>query len=175
MYNSSGERQGSYPLGKTDGGDVQYQIYTLINSSFIRVVKGTKNAYPKAKLFINVEYTKQNSIPAGTYTPEAFKNLITEFISINGTRTVAQSLKATVNGQSITIPANSTIYYTSDYSGTLEVVGFGDISTNHLDIAQSFTNSKTYCVFCNPNTSSAQNYLDKYKNYPITVDEIFFN
>lgn len=175
MYNSSGVRQGFYPLGKTDSGDAQFQIYTQITSSYIRVVKGTKNAYPKSKLYINVEYTKQNSIPAGTYTPEAFKNLITEFISINGTRTVAQSLKATVNGQSITIPANSTIYYTSDYSGTLEVVGFGDISTNHLDIAQSFTNSKTYCVFCNPNTSSAQNYLDKYKNYPITVDEIFFN
>ena len=175
MYNSSGVRQGFYPLGKTDSGDAQYQIYTMITPTYIRVVKGTKNTYPKAKLFINVEYTKQNSIPAGTYSPEAFKNLITNFISINGTRTVAQSFKATVNGQSITIPANSTIYYKSDYSGTLEVVGFGDITTNPVYIAQSFSTSKTYCVFCNPSTTSAQNYLNKYNDYPITVEEIFFN
>lgn len=167
-FDTSGTQGGFYPLGKIDP-DSGYQIYTRIQKTYVRVEKGSKNTYSKFKMFLNVKYTKNLSIPAGTYTPDAFNNLIKQFISINGTRTVAYDFEATVNKQKISIAAGSTIYYQSAYNNSSILIGFGSISTymnNILDGNLGFSVYKTYIV-----NSTAFNY----KNTSITVSDIFFN
>ena len=55
-------------------------------------------------------------IPAGTYSPSTFKNLIQSFISNNGSRTVKNSFSVTVNGQTLSIAAGTKIYYVTQGS-----------------------------------------------------------
>ena len=112
-------------------------------------------------------------IAAGTYSPSSFKNLISQFISVNGSRTVARSFTATVNGTSVTVPAGGTIYYRHPYpdSSIINVyyVGFGSYSDSPSNVArQSFVTNKTYCVY-NSSSATTYNYFNKYSNYPITI------
>ena len=58
-----------------------------------------------------------DDIPAGTYSPSAFENLIQSFISRNGSRTVKNSFSVVVNGQTYSVSSGSGIYYTYQYSG----------------------------------------------------------
>lgn len=56
-------------------------------------------------------------IPAGTYSPSVFESMISNFISVNGSRTVANSFTATVNNQTIEVNAGDNIYYVEGGSG----------------------------------------------------------
>lgn len=108
------------------------------------------------------------SIPAGTYSPSAFKNLISQFITKNGNRTVKNEFTATVNNQTITVPANAKIYYNTSYSG-VEQIGFNSTSTGIL--GSSFETYKHYIIYVEQSLGGMQNYV----NYPITIGNIKFN
>lgn len=112
-------------------------------------------------------------IAAGTYSPSSFKNLISQFISVGGSRTVAQGFTAIVNGTSVTVPAGGTIYYMHPYSNPdTYLVGFGTKDNYNLyNVAQhSFRTDKTYCVY------SSGGILSEYSNYSITLaQDIKFN
>lgn len=108
------------------------------------------------------------SISAGTYSPSAFKNLISQFIAKNGNRTVKNEFTATVNNQTITVPANAKIYYNASYSG-IEQIGFN--STSYGTIGGNFETFKHYIIYADQSLGSMQNYVD----YPITIGDVIFN
>lgn len=114
-------------------------------------------------------WDEEISIPAGTYTPESFRNIISQFISKGGSRTCKNEFTATVNNTTITVPANSTIYYTSSYDG-VETIGFGTDSIGPL--GGSFSTYKQYIVYANTDKGS---FFSNYTNFTITVDDITFN
>lgn len=105
------------------------------------------------------------SIPAGTYTPSVFKTLISQFISKNGSRAVMNDFTATVNSETITIPANGKVYFNASYSG-VEMIGFD--SKSYGSVGGSFSTYKHYIV------SSTSSSFTSYENYSITIDEIIF-
>lgn len=107
------------------------------------------------------------SIPAGTYSPSAFKNLISQFIAKNGNRTVKNEFTATVNDQTITVPANAKVYYNASYSG-IEQIGFN--STDYGSIGGSFETFKHYIIYAEQSLGGMQNYV----NYPITIGDVIF-
>lgn len=114
-------------------------------------------------------------IARGTYSPSSFKNLISRFISVNGSRTVSQSFTAIVNGRSVTVPAGGTIYYRHPYTSNPDVyiVGFTSYLVQ-IDKAatDTFSSGKTYVVYRSPQSD----YFDKYTNYSITLaQDIKFN
>lgn len=108
------------------------------------------------------------SIPTGTYSPSAFINLISQFITKNGNRTVKNEFTATVNNQTITVPANATIYYNASYPG-VEQIGFD--STSYGTIGGNFETFKHYIIYVEQSLSAMQNYV----NYPITIGDVIFN
>lgn len=108
------------------------------------------------------------NIPAGTYSPSAFKNLISQFITKNGNRTVKNEFTATVNNQTITVSANAKVYYNASYSG-VEQIGFD--STSYGTIGNNFEKFKHYIIFAEESLGSMQNYV----NYPITIGDVIFN
>lgn len=112
-------------------------------------------------------------IAKGTYSPSSFKNLIEQYISVGGSRTVSRGFTATVNGTSVTVPAGGTIYYMHPYSNPdTYLVGFGTKDNYNLyDVAQhSFSTDKTYCVY------SSGEILSAYSNFSINISsDINFN
>ena len=112
-------------------------------------------------------------IAKGTYSPSSFKNLIEQYISVGGSRTVSQGFTATVNGTSVTVPAGGTIYYMHPYSNPdTYLVGFGTKDNYNLHhVAQhSFSEDKTYCVY------SSGGILGQYSNFSINISsDIKFN
>ena len=117
--------------------------------------------------------TESYDIPAGTYSPSAFQNLIKSFISINGSRTVKNSFSVTVNGQTLSIAAGTKIYYVSQGSSPwyAKAVCFGN-SNSGIDSAacgsrDGFSHYKDYIV----ETSNSNSYINSYcynlvfKNY----------
>lgn len=114
-------------------------------------------------------------IAKGTYSPSSFKNLIEQYISVGGSRTVAQGFTALVNGISVTVPAGGTIYYMHPYASSnhdVYLVGFGSTLTNTQSVAMnSFSSGKTYCVY-----SRGDIFTDQYSSYSITLAQgIKFN
>ena len=61
------------------------------------------------------------AIPAGTYTPSTFENLIKSFIAQNGSRIVYNNFSVEVNGQTYNVPKYRSIYYTYQYGGEAEI------------------------------------------------------
>ena len=136
-------------------------------------LSNTKYVVPNA-----AEPVHTYDIPAGTYTPSAFKNLIEKYISANGSRKVSNSFTATVNNQTITVNANTTIYnvnnsssgidrlsYAVNFSGSYIIVG-GCFDVN---VAYSFTKRKVYIT-----QSKGIQYFNDYMHYNITVSGIKF-
>ena len=114
-------------------------------------------------------------IAKGTYSPSSFKNLISQFISVGGSRTVAQGFTAVVNRTSVTVPAGGTLYYRHPYTSNPDVyiVGFTSYLIQ-IDKAatDSFSSGKTYVVYRSPQSD----YFNKYTDYPITItSDITFN
>ena len=117
-------------------------------------------------------------IPAGTYSPSAFKNLIDRYISVNGSRRVSNSFTATVNGQTITVNANTTIYNTNNSSSGSSVLSYCvNFSGTYLyagscfqsGVASSFTGNKVYIT-----QSKGIPYFNNYMYFNITVSGIKF-
>ena len=106
--------------------------------------------------------TERYDIPAGTYSPSAFKKLIESFISINGSRAVSNSFSVTVNGQTVSLAAGDKIYYVTQGSSPwyAKAVCFGT-SYFLVDSCNSnigFSNRKAYIV----ETSNSNSYTSSY-------------
>ena len=118
-------------------------------------------------------------IPAGTYSPSAFKKLIESFISHNGSRVVKNNVSVTVNGQTVSILAGNKIYYTTLGSSPwyARAVGFG---RQYFEVAScvdkvGFTNYKSYIVETSPSNSYAteiafNKVFRNYASFNITVN-----
>lgn len=114
-------------------------------------------------------------IPAGTYTPSAFKNLIDKYIPpVNESRyrSVSNWFMVTVAGETITVNANTPIYNVNNASSGSSLtygVNFSGSSMNpgsafNSDTARSFTGHKVYITY-----SAGIDYFNQYMNYNITV------
>ena len=118
-------------------------------------------------------------IPAGTYSPSAFKKLIESFISHNGSRAVKNNVSVTVNGQTVSILAGDKIYYTTLGSSPwyARAVGFG---RKYFEVAScvdkvGFTNYKSYIVETSPSNSyvseiAFNKVFRSYASFNITVN-----
>ena len=112
-------------------------------------------------------------IPAGTYTPSAFKSLIDKYISANGGRIVSNWFMVTVNKQTITVNPNTTIYNINNASSGISsltyCVNFSGIYKSPgaafgIGTAYSFTENKVYIT-----ESTGIPYFNDYRSYNITV------
>ena len=104
-------------------------------------------------------------IPAGTYSPSKFENLIKSFIAQNGSRRVKNSFSVVVNGQTYSVPAGRDIYYTYQYSGQARFVCFNGSPRGWINFEQSFSNG-IYCTYW----SYANTQGDRYYQYNIKVN-----
>ena len=162
--------QGTKVFGGTFNGSSWYYD---TSSPTIAFRKNGKTYYCSKSLT-----TESYDIPAGNYNPTTFRNLISSFISMNGSRTVSNSFSVTVNGQTLSIAAGDKIYYTTLGSSPwyAKAVGFG---RRYFEVAScvdkvGFTNYKSYIV----ETSSSSKYVSDicfnrvfrgYASYNITV------
>lgn len=114
--------------------------------------------------------TDSNDIPAGTYSPSTFENLIANYISRNGSRTVKNSFSVIVNGQTYNVPAGRAICYTSQYAGTARFVTFsGKQRTSEQFEYKQFSTQGVYCVYWKKSNSGASGQGDTYNNFNIQV------
>ena len=164
--------QGTKVLGGTLN-DLNWYYDT--SSPTIAFRKNGKTYYCSKSLMTEESY----DIPAGTYTPSAFENLIHRFISINGSRTVKNSFSVTVNGQTLSIAAGTKIYYVSQGSSPwyAKAVCFGSsgFQSSACNSRNGFLSYKAYIV----ETSNATSYnssfcynlvFRSYASYNITVN-----
>ena len=87
-------------------------------------------------------------IPAGTYSPSKFENLIKSFISKNGSRRVKNSFSVVVNGQTYSVSAGRAIYYTYQYSGQATFVCFNGSPRGSISFQDStFSQYGIYCTY----------------------------
>lgn len=170
-----------YPLIKPNStltwGDYVYSYDKSVGDTFGISLSNTKYVVPNKRVAA-VTY----DIPAGTYTPSAFKNLIQKFISHNGSRAVSNSFKVTVNGQTLSLAAGTTIHYTTQGSSPwyARAVGFGE---RYFQVAScmdktGFTLYKSYIVETSNSNSNATGHCDVsfniafryYASFNITVE-----
>ena len=172
VYYDSGNKW-HYPLIKptatlTWNGYI-YSYDKSVGDTFGIGLSGTKYVVPNKRVSA-VTY----DIPAGTYSPSTFKSLIDNYISPNnGSRRVSNSFKATVNGQTITVNANTTIYNENNESSGSSVLSYGvNFSGEYLNAgncfgvgtAYNFTDNKVYIT-----QSRGIPYFGNYRNYNITI------
>ena len=162
--------------------------YPLIQPTSILTWDGYKYSYDRSVGdtfgvgLSNTKYVVPNKrvsavtydIPAGVYSPSAFKNLIDKYIYTNGSRRVANSFKVTVNRQTITVNANTTIWNQNNESSGSSVLSYGvNFSGEYLHpgncfgigTAYNFTNKKVYIT-----QSEGISYFNNYRNYYISVE-----
>ena len=132
--------QGTKVFGGTYNGE---SWYYNTSSPTIAFRKNGKTYYCSKSLT-----TESYDIPAGTYSPSTFKSLIDNYISPNnGSRKVSKSFKVTVNGQTITVNANNTIYNVNNASSGSSVLSYGvNFSGSYLSAGAAFSIS-TACSF----------------------------
>ena len=113
-------------------------------------------------------------IPAGTYSPSAFMNLIDKYIYTNGSRRVANSFNVTVNGQTVAVTRNLRIWSESNESSGSSTLTYGvNFSGSYLEpgncfgsgTAHSFSRNKVYIT-----QSKGISYFERYMYYNITVE-----
>ena len=163
-----------YPL-ITPTGSFTYQGYVYsydrsVGDTFGIALNNTKYVVPNKRVSA-VTY----DIPAGVYSPSAFKNLIDKFISPNnGSRRVANSFNVTVNRQTVAVTKNlqiwnennassgsSTLSYAVNFSGTYLNAG----NCFQGGVAHSFSRNKVYIT-----QSKGISYFDNYMHYYISVE-----
>ena len=173
VYYDSG-RKWYYPLIKPDGSfrfsSFIFSYDRSVGDTFGIALNNTKYVVPNKRQPIAAVY----DIPAGTYSPSTFKNLIDNYISPNnGSRRVSNSFKVTVNGQTITVNANTTIYNENNASSGSSVLSYGvNFSGSYLvpgdcftsGVAYSFTNNKVYIT-----QSRGISYFANYMYFNITI------
>ena len=163
-----------YPLIKPTGS-FRYSSFIFsydrsAGDTFGIALNNTKYVMPNVRRPIAAAY----DIPAGTYSPSTFKNLIDNYISPNnGSRGVSNSFKVTVNGQTITVNANTTIYNENNESSGSSVLSYGvNFSGEYLvpgncfgvGTAYNFIDNKVYIT-----QSRGIPYFGNYRNYNITI------
>ena len=172
VYYDSG-RKWYYPLIKPNGSfrfsNFIFSYDRSVGDTFGIALNNTKYVVPNKRVS-----TQTYDIPAGTYSPSTFKSLIDNYISPNnGSRRVSNSFKATVNGQTITVNANTTIYNENNESSGSSVLSYGvNFSGEYLvpgncfqaGVAYSFTDNKVYIT-----QSRGISYFGNYRNYNITI------
>ena len=150
-------------------GGYKYSYDRSVGDTFGISLSNTKYVVPNKRVSA-VNY----DIPAGTYSPSTFKNLIDNYISPNnGSRRVSNSFKVTVNGQTITVNANTLIYNENNASSGSSVLTYGvNFSGEYLHpgncfeagVAYSFTDKKVYIT-----QSRGISYFGNYMYYNITI------
>ena len=155
-----------YPL-ITPTGSFTYQGYVYsydrsVGDTFGIGLSNTKYVVPNKRVSANYD------IPAGTYTPSAFENLIKSFISQNGIRAVSNSFSVTVNGQTYSVSSGSGIYYTYQYSGQARFVCFNGSPRGftQFELPNAFAKYGVYCTYW----SYASIQGDRYYQYSIKVN-----
>ena len=137
-----------------------YSYDKSVGDTFGIALDNTKYVVPNKRV-ADVKY----DIPAGTYSPSTFENLIKSFIAQNGSRTVKNSFSVTVNGQTYSVPSGRAIFYTYQYSGQARFVCFNGSPRGYT----SFESSFSYGVYCTYwSYSSIQG--DNYYQYNIKVN-----
>ena len=150
-------------------GGYKYSYDRSVGDTFGISLSNTKYVVPNKRVS-----AQTYDIPAGTYSPSTFKNLIDNYISPNnGSRRVSNSFKVTVNGQTITVNANTTIYNENNESSGSSHLTYGvNFSGEYLNagncfqagVANSFTRNKVYIT-----QSRGIPYFDRYYQYSITI------
>ena len=162
-----------YPL-ITPTGSFTYQGYVYsydrsVGDTFGISLSNTKYVVPNKRVKA-VTY----DIPAGVYSPSAFKNLIDKFIYTNGSRRVANSFIVTVNGQSVAVTRNLQIWNQNNESSGWSVLTYGvNFSGSSMNAgnafsggtAHSFSRNKVYIT-----QSRGISYFDNYMHYYISVE-----
>ena len=162
------------PTSKLTWGGYVYSYDRSVGDTFGIGLSNTKYVVPNKRVSA-VTY----DIPAGNYNPTTFRNLISSFISINGSRIVDNSFSVTVNGQTLSIPAGTKIYYVSQGSSPwyAKAVCFGTswFQAASCESGKGFSTYKAYIV----ETSSSGSYTSDicynrvfrgYASYNITVN-----
>ena len=162
------------PTSTLTWGGYKYSYDRSVGDTFGISLSNTKYVVPNKRVAA-VNY----DIPAGTYSPSTFKSLIDKYISSNnGSRRVSNSFKATVNGQTITVNANTTIYNENNESSGWSVLTYGvNFSGSYMNAgntfssytASSFTGNKVYIT-----QSKGISYFANYRYFNITVSGIKF-
>lgn len=154
-------------------GGYKYSYDRSVGDTFGVGLSGTKYVVPNKRVSAHYD------IPAGTYSPSAFKNLISSFISNNGSRAVKNSFSVTVNKQTISMAPGDKIHYTTQGSSPwyAKAVGFGE---RYFQVAScvdkvGFTNYKSYIVETSKSNSYPNSYCFNYvfryyESFNITVN-----
>ena len=164
VYYDSGTKY-YYPLIKptstlTWNGYI-YSYDKSIGDTFGVGLSNTKYVVPNKRV-ADVKY----DIPAGTYSPSTFENLIKSFIAQNGSRIVYNSFSVEVNGQTYSVPKYRSIYYTVQYGGDARFVCFNGSQRGYTEFQSSFYDKGVYCTYW----SCTQSQGDKYYKYNIKVN-----
>ena len=123
-------------------GGYKYSYDRSVGDTFGISLSNTKYVVPNKRVSaINYD------IPAGTYSPSNFENLIRSFISNNGSRIVYAGFSVTVNGQTYRVSAGRRIYYTYQYGGSARFVCFDGTNRGSTSFEQSGAFAK-YGVYC---------------------------
>ena len=140
-----------------------YSYDRSVGDTFGIGLSGTKYVVPNKRVSA-ITY----DIPAGTYSPSTFENLITSFISNNGSRAVKNSFSVVVNGQTYSVSSGSSIYYTYQYGGQARFVCFNGSPRGWIGFERpgSFAEYGIYCTYW----SYAQIQGDRYYQYSIKVN-----
>ena len=166
VYYDSGTKY-YYPLitktGTLTWNGYIYSYDKSIGDTFGIGLSNTKYVVPNKRV-ADVKY----DIPAGTYSPSAFENLIKSFIVQNGSRIVYNSFSVEVNGQTYNVPSYRSIYYTYQYSGEARFVCFNGSPRESISFQASnaFAEYGIYCTYWS--YSSIQG--DQYYRYNIKVN-----
>lgn len=145
------------PTSTLTWGGYKYSYDKSVGDTFGIGLSNTKYVVPNKRVSATTY-----DIPAGTYSPSTFKNLISSFISNNGSRAVSNNISVTVNGQTVSILAGDKIYYVTQGSSPwyAKAVCFG---TNYFLSAScnsdvGFSYYKAYIV----ETSNSNSYTSSY-------------
>ena len=165
VYYDSGKKW-YYPL-ITPTGSFTYLGWLFsydrsVGDTFGIGLSGTKYVVPNKRVSA-VTY----DIPAGTYSPSNFDNLIRSFISNNGSRAVKNSFSVEVNGQTYRVSSGSSIYYTYQYGGQARFVCFNGSNRGWIqfELPGAFAQYGIYCTYW-----SASQQGDGYYRYNIKVN-----
>ena len=156
VYYDSGTKY-YYPLIKpastlTWNGYI-YSYDKSIGDTFGIGLSNTKYVVPNRRV-ADVKY----DIPAGTYSPSTFENLIKSFIAQNGSRIVYNSFSVEVNGQTYNVPAYRSIYYTVQYGGEARFVCFNGSPRGYTEFQNSFYDKGVYCTYWSYTDTQGDNY-----------------
>ena len=161
-----GNRKWYYPLITVNGSlidnDYEYSYAKSIGDTFGVALNNTKYVVPNLKAKIVQLY----DIPAGTYSPSTFENLIKSFIAQNGSRIVYNSFSVEVNGQTYNVPKYRTIYYTVQYGGQARFVCFNGSPRGYTEFQSSFYDKGVYCTYWSYSNTQG----DQYYKYNIKVN-----